>query len=154
MVVWVQNGCLPSWSHGWPGAAAHCHCPSSRERVWILYRTVLAWEKIKTQNMVSTECILLSHHHKVKNPKSIHCKLMTVYRLLHLVIYRNKWWKGASSSLVAQRVKDPAVSLLRLWLQLCCGFSPWSGNFCMTWLQLRKKVVKREGSTFGHCKQK
>ena len=27
--------------------------------------------------------------------------------------------------------KDLALSLLRLWLLLQCGFDPWPGNFCM-----------------------
>ena len=35
------------------------------------------------------------------------------------------------NSLVAQRVKDPAVSLLWLRLQLWCMFNPWPGNLCM-----------------------
>ena len=32
------------------------------------------------------------------------------------------------SSLVAQWVKDPALSLLWLWLLLWQGFNPWPGN--------------------------
>ena len=35
------------------------------------------------------------------------------------------------SSLLAQGVKDPALLLLSLWLQLWHGFSPWPGNFHM-----------------------
>ena len=38
------------------------------------------------------------------------------------------------SSLVAQQVKDPAVSLL--WN----GFSPWPWNFCMLWVQPKKNI--------------
>ena len=32
---------------------------------------------------------------------------------------------------MTQWVKDLALSLLWLWLQLLLGFSPWPGNFCM-----------------------
>ena len=34
--------------------------------------TLLAQEKTKIQGTVSTECVLLWHHHKVKNCKSNH----------------------------------------------------------------------------------
>ena len=40
------------------------------------------------------------------------------------------------SSLVAQRVKDPVLSLL--WLR----FDPWPWNFCMLWVQPKKKKGK------------
>ena len=38
VVVWTQHGykcidCSPSWSHGWPAAAAHCLWPASWESV-------------------------------------------------------------------------------------------------------------------------
>ena len=39
--------------------------------------------------------------------------------------------KNSRSSLVAQKVKDLAFSLLSLWLLLLHGFDPWPGNFCM-----------------------
>ena len=39
--------------------------------------------------------------------------------------------KKPLSSLVAQKVKDLALSLLWLWLLLWCGFDPWPGNFHM-----------------------
>ena len=35
------------------------------------------------------------------------------------------------SSLVAQWVKALVLSLLWLWLQLWCEFSPWPRSFCM-----------------------
>ena len=43
------------------------------------------------------------------------------------------------SSLVAQQVKDVALSLQWLWLLLWCGFSPQPGNLCMTPAQPTKK---------------
>ena len=44
------------------------------------------------------------------------------------------------SSLVAQQVKDPAQSLLRLGLLLWYGFYPWSQLFCMlpAWIKKEK----------------
>lgn len=33
------------------------------------YQILLGWEKIEIQSTISTECILLSHHLKVKNKK-------------------------------------------------------------------------------------
>ena len=36
---------------------------------------------------------------------------------------------------MAQRVKDPALSLLCLWLLLWCGFDLWPENFCMPRVQ-------------------
>ena len=38
------------------------------------------------------------------------------------------------SSLLAQWVKDPALSLLWFGLPLWHEFSPWSGNFYMRWV--------------------
>ena len=38
--------------------------------------------------------------------------------------------QGFQSSLVAQWVKDPVLSLLWLWLLLWCGFDPWPTNSC------------------------
>ena len=76
-VISVQDGskfisCLPSWLHGWLGATpAHHH-----ERV--SYGISLAWKKIQIQNMVSTECILLLHHHEIEKSKSNHHKLGTL----------------------------------------------------------------------------
>lgn len=67
MAVWVQNGsertgCLPLWSHGWRRAAAHYHC-QHLERV--SDPVSLAQESFKIQSTKSTECVLLSHHHKL-----------------------------------------------------------------------------------------
>ena len=50
-----------------------------------------------------------------------------------------KKWKKNWSSLVIQRVKDPALSLLWIRLLLWHKFSPWPRNFCMPWVQLKKK---------------
>jgi len=38
------------------------------------------------------------------------------------------------TSLVTQWVKDLALSLLWLWLELWHGFDPWARNFCMPWV--------------------
>jgi len=43
----------------WLIAAAHHHGG-------VLYHILLAQEKIKIQNIVSTECLSLSHYHKVE----------------------------------------------------------------------------------------
>ena len=46
------------------------------------------------------------------------------------------------SSLVAQWVKEPALSLPWLWLQLWHGFDPWPRNFCMLWIQPKKLIYR------------
>ena len=45
---------------------------------------------------------------------------------------------------MAQQVKDPALSLLWLWLQLWRWFDPWPGNFHMPqgWQKKKKKKKK------------
>ena len=43
------------------------------------------------------------------------------------------------SSLRAQQAKDPALSLLWLWLQLGHRFDPWPRNFHMPQVQQKKK---------------
>ena len=43
---------------------------------------------------------------------------------------------------MAHQVKDPALSLLWLRLQLWCGFNPWPRNFCMPWVSLKRKEKK------------
>lgn len=45
-----------------PGSCGQ-RCPASREH---MYHISLAQEKVKIQSMVSTECVWLLHHHKVK----------------------------------------------------------------------------------------
>ena len=40
---------------------------------------------------------------------------------------------------MAQQVKNLVLSLQWLWLQLWHGFGPWPGNFCMPWVQPKKK---------------
>ena len=49
--------------------------------------------------------------------------------------FKKKKKFNSRSSLMAQWVKDLALSLL------CCGFHPWSGNFCMLqkWQKKKKK---------------
>ena len=49
------------------------------------------------------------------------------------------------SSLVAQRVKDLALSLQWLWLQLWLRFDPWSGNLMQAVGAAKKKKKKKEG---------
>ena len=34
---------------------------------------------------------------------------------------------------MVQRIKDPGVSLLWLWLPLWCRFDPWPENFHIVW---------------------
>lgn len=46
------------------------------------------------------------------------------------------------SSLVAQRVKDLALSLLWLRSLLGLGFDPWQGNFHMLWVSTPPKKKK------------
>ena len=81
IVIWVQNGCkcvdcLPSWSSGWPGAAAH-YTASQQGSYWI----PLATEKIKIPNSkfpfppnVYRFCAIV----KSTNRNSNHCKLGTI----------------------------------------------------------------------------
>ena len=47
------------------------------------------------------------------------------------------------SSLMAQGVKDLALSVLWPWLLLWCGFSPWPGNFQMPQAQQIKKLKRQ-----------
>ena len=57
--------------------------------------------------------------------------------------------QGSRSSLVAQRIKDLALSLLWLWLQLWRGSIPWPGDFHVLWAQptpLQKKKSCWESS--------
>ena len=61
-VVSVSVVCLCVHEANWElqlAASAQCH-----ERV--LCYVSLAWEKIRIQSMVFTECVLLWHHHKVE----------------------------------------------------------------------------------------
>ena len=48
---------------------------------------------------------------------------------------------GRKSSCVDQQVKDPALSLLWLWLSQWQGFDLWPGSFRMlcTWLKKKEK---------------
>ena len=53
------------------------------------------------------------------------------------------------SSLVAQKVRDPVLSMLRLkllqWLRmLWLGFSSWLCNFCVPWVQSKKQKQKQK----------
>ena len=48
------------------------------------------------------------------------------------------------SSLVAQWVKDLALSLLWLGSLMWCGFHPWPGNFCTLWEQPKKKKKRKK----------
>ena len=45
---------------------------------------------------------------------------------------------------MVQWVKDPALSLVWLWLLLCCEFSPWPRNFYILPAQPKNKNKKRE----------
>ena len=51
--------------------------------------------------------------------------------------------KESRSSLVAQRVKDPVLSLQLFGSLLWCGFDPRPGNFCMPWAWPPQKKKKR-----------
>ena len=42
---------------------------------------------------------------------------------------------------MTQWVKDLALSLLWLWLQLWCGFDPWPRNFRMPWTWPKKDLL-------------
>ena len=55
------------------------------------------------------------------------------FPLVHKAHKKIQLW----SSLVAQQVKEPALSLQQLGSLLWHGFDPWPGNFCM--LQLQSK---------------
>ena len=50
---------------------------------------------------------------------------------------------GWRSSLGAGWLEDPVLSLWQLRLLLWCGFDPWSQNFCMpqVWLKKKKKML-------------
>ena len=57
---------------------------------------------------------------------------------------------------MAQQVKDPSLSLLRLWLHLWRGFNPRPGNFHVPWVQPKKKRkdLLTNGSNFYPIKKK
>ena len=72
----------------------------------------------------------------------------TVIKLnLHVLTWLHFKNISLGSSLVAQRVMDPALSLQRLRLLLRCRFDPWSGNFHMpqVWPKKRKKRKEKKG---------
>ena len=56
---------------------------------------------------------------------------------------KKKKGKKSWSSLVAQQVKDLALSLLWFWLLLWHRFDPWLGNFCRP-IGVAKKEEKRK----------
>ena len=51
------------------------------------------------------------------------------------------------SSLVAQWVKELALSLLCLGSLLWHRFDPWPGNFCMSWARPKKKFADNHPSS-------
>ena len=69
-------GCLPSWLHGWLGAAARCHCPATWKNI-VPHMASLGKDQ-NSKHTISTECVLLSNHHKIKKSKSNHRKSGTV----------------------------------------------------------------------------
>ena len=59
---------------------------------------------------------------------------------------------------MAQWVKGLVLSLLWLWLQLCVGFDPRPGNFCMPGAQSKQTNKQKTGKLgsleirlFGSC---
>ena len=50
---------------------------------------------------------------------------------------------------MAERVKDPALLLLLLCLQLWCRFDPWPGNFCMPQVQSKKRERAKNTISYG-----
>ena len=72
---------------------------------------------------------------------SLPCEL-----LINLLFPRLKSVKG--SSLVAQWVEDPVLSLL--W----CGFDPWLRNFHMPWMQPKKNKKKNKNKKNKKKKKK
>ena len=62
------------------------------------------------------------------------------YRILDLHLRENSLRNNtAGVTAVAQQVKDPELPLLWCRSQLQLRFSPWPGNFCMPWVQPKKK---------------
>ena len=60
MTIWVQDSCQRmghslSWSCGWLGAEAYCHCPASQSHC-TASRYLRKGSKFKIWSMVSTEC--------------------------------------------------------------------------------------------------
>ena len=53
--------------------------------------------------------------------------------------------KNQREFLVAQQVKDPALSLQSLGLLLQNGFNPWPGNFHMPQMWERNRERREEG---------
>ena len=68
---------------------------------------------------------------------SMCCQIFTPSTELrkYMFVYKHELW----NSLVAQGVKDPALSRKRLRSLLWHGFDPWTGNLYILWVWQKKK---------------
>ena len=64
----------------------------------------------------------------------------------YLLIKEKKFW----SSLLAQWIKDPVLSLQWLRLLLWYRFDPWPRNFCMPWVWSKKR--EKTSTKYSNCK--
>ena len=96
------------------------------------------------QSLLTTivpQYLLIYETNKKDGEKSTLLLLSVWSKTLELSCLRNITWikKGAYwSSLMAQWVKDQALSLLWLWLQLCHGFDRWPRKFYAPWAWPKK----------------
>ena len=65
---------------------------------------------------------------------NVKCFYLGSDRFYQPLFRKTVYHKHGRSSLVAQQVKDPALSLLWLRSLLWCRFDPWAGKFSMLWL--------------------
>ena len=68
-------------------------------------------------------------------------QLQVMGRMKNVNMYGQKERGGGEGSfLMAQQVKDLALSLLQLGSLLWYSIDPWPMNFCMTWVQPKKRI--------------
>ena len=70
---------------------------------------------------------------------NFHLRCFSYIRDRHSLAFKEL---SGGSSVMAQRVEDPALSLLWLTLLLWQEFSPWPGNFRMPWAGPKENQTK------------
>lgn len=129
MLVCVPNGHIAD-VHPRAGVADwewwHCHCPASWEHILLHISSLRERSDFKVLSMISTECVSLSHHHKVE-------PLQVVWDCLKVII------AGAYLMVVV-----PGTCVLRCSPDLSQSLQhKWAHNYC-TWKM--EKVKFREAA--------
>lgn len=121
MVVWVSNSCqyISCWPLqlcGWLGPAARYPVRCCERRYYFI---LLAQERstFKILSTVSVECVSLSYH-KVKNHKSNHCKLGTIYTYLFFSSPDTSFWINLVICL--EEYSMVGILITSSWYHLTC----------------------------------